>query len=112
MFYDDIMNPDGPMWEEDGISDGKIVLVGLGDEWDIQFDDAAGAYGYRQDGAEVLVLGNTETKLTVGAFRVTYTDIYTFNFANREVIWTSHKIGTLVTKVAIYRAECEFMAPP
>jgi hypothetical protein len=104
------MNPEGPEWADDGISGGKIILVRLGNEWDIQFDDAFGASGYRQDGATVLVLGAADGKLTVGAFRGTYTEIYTFNFDGREVIWTSHKTGTFLPKVAIYRAECDFMA--
>ncbi|MCR9148846.1 MAG: hypothetical protein NXH83_01600 [Rhodobacteraceae bacterium] len=107
-FHDPVMNPEGPDWSKDGISSGRIVLVRLGDEWDIQFDDIAGAYGYREDGARVIPLGGADNLLTVGAFRGTYVDIYTFNFAGNEVLWTSHKIGTAIGKVAIYRAECTF----
>jgi len=44
------------------------------------------------------------------AFRGTYTDIYTFDAGTSEVVWSSHKIGTLVKKVAIYRADCSFIA--
>ncbi len=106
-FYDEAYNPEGPSWEDDGISNGKFVLVKLGDEWDIQFDDTIGAYGYREDGAQVFPLGNENGKLTIGAFHPNYTDIYTFNPAADEVVWTTHKIGTLITKVAVYRAECE-----
>ncbi len=109
-FYDEIMNPKGPEWSEDGISDGKLILISLGDEWDIQFDDVAGAFGYRQDGAEVVPLGSTENKLTIGAFRGTYTDVYTFDLTQKEVVWSSHKIGTPIPKVAIYRAPCSFVA--
>ncbi len=109
---DKITNPDGPSWEEDGITNGKIILIRLGDEWDIQFDDFAGAYGYRQDGATMVVLGKFEDKLNIGAFRGTYSDIYTFDFAQGEVIWTSHKIGTAVPKVAIYTAKCEIISGP
>lgn len=109
-FWDELFNPEGPEWAEDGIANGNIVLVRLGDEWDIQFDDTAGAYGYRQDGATVLVLGAHAGKLRVGAFHSNYSDVYTFNFLGREVVWRTHKTGTLIGKVAIYRAECEFMA--
>jgi len=49
--------------------------------------------------------------LTIGAFRGTYVDIFTFNFSNNEVLWTSHKIGTAIAKVGIYRAECSQMSP-
>ena len=111
-FFDSIMNPDGPDWSQDGISSGQILLVRLGQEWDIQFGDTIGAYGYRQDGARVIPLGGSGELFTIGAFRGTYTDIYTFNFAEREVLWTSHKIGTPVTKVAIYRSICSFMSSP
>jgi hypothetical protein len=93
-------------WIDDGIRTGQIVLVKLGEEWDIQFDDVAGASGYREDGARVIALGSTNEMLTIGAFRGNYTDIYTFNFADKEVVWSSHKIGTLVRKAAIYRADC------
>jgi hypothetical protein len=103
------MNPEGPEWMDDGISSGKILLVRLGDEWDIQFGDTIGDYGYRQDGARVLPLGRADHLLTVGAFRGTYTEIYTFKFSDNEVVWTSHKIGTVITKVAIYRADCSSM---
>lgn len=109
---DNITNPGGPNWEEDGITNGKIILVRLGKEWDIQFDDASGAYGYRQDGATVVTLGKFEDKLSIGAFRGTYSDIYTFDFSQEEVIWTSHKIGTAVPKVAIYTAKCEIISRP
>jgi hypothetical protein len=105
-FKDDLTNPNGPSWEEDGISSGKIVLVKLGDEWDIQFDDAAGAYGYRQDGAAVLLLSQNDGMMTIGAFHPNYADVYTFNFEQGEVLWSSHKIGTAIKKAAIYRAEC------
>ncbi|CUJ83011.1 hypothetical protein RUE5091_00059 [Ruegeria denitrificans] len=105
-FKDELVNPDGPEWADDGISKGKIVLVKLGDEWDIQFDDTAGSYGYREDGATVFPVGSSGSKLTIAAMHPNYSDIYTFNFAEGEVLWTSHKIGTATTKVAIYRAEC------
>jgi hypothetical protein len=106
-FYDEVMNPQGPSWKRDGISNGHILLVKLGQEWDIQFGDSIGAYGFRQDGAEVIPLGSANGLLTVGAFHPNYTEIYTFNLISKEVLWTSHKIGTAITKVAIYRAECD-----
>jgi len=89
------------------MSKGRIVLVKLGEEFDIQFDDAAGSYGYREDGASVFLLGVLNGKMTVGAMHNNYTAIYTFNFVEKEVLWSSHKIGSLVTKVAIYRADCD-----
>lgn len=109
-FQDPVFHPEPSTWMDDRIGAGKIILVRLGQEWDIQFDDAAGAHGYRQDGAEVMLLGASEGKITVGAFRGTYTDIYTFDAGTSEVVWSSHKIGTLVKKVAIYRADCSFIA--
>ncbi len=107
--YDEIMNPKGPSWNEDGISDGKILLVKLGDEWDIQFGDTVGEYGYRQDGAKVIPLGGADGKMTIGAFAGSYTDVYTFDFTQKEVVWSSHKIGTPIPKVGTYRANCSFV---
>jgi len=109
-FWDELTNPSGPNWDDDAIANGKIVLIRLGDEWDIQFDDAARASGYRQDGATVLVLGDSGDKLIVGAFRGTYSDVYTFDFIGRSVTWTSHKLGPIVAKVGIYQADCPWMA--
>ncbi|MBY6056781.1 hypothetical protein [Leisingera daeponensis] len=106
-FKDDLTNPGGPEWSDDGISEGKISLVRLGDEWDIQFGDALGAYGYREDGASVVPLGTSDKMITIGAFRGTYADVYTFNLADGEVLWSSHKIGSAVPKVGMYRAKCK-----
>ncbi len=111
-FHDDVTNPGGPEWSTDRITDGNLLLVRLGDEWDIQFGDSIGEYGYRQDGAEVIPLGQADGMLTVGAFRGTYTDIFTFDFEGDEVVWTSHKTGTVIKKVAVYRAECTVMKWP
>ena len=110
-FHDSLMNPEGPNWDQDGISNGKIVLIKLGDEWDIQFGDAMQAYGYRQDGAVVMPLSIGDGKLTIGAFHNIYSDIYTFDFRGEEVVWTSHKLGPIVAKVAIYKAVCSFVSP-
>lgn len=108
-FKDPVFNPNGPNWTEDGISNGKIILVRLGDEWDIQFDDFLGASGYRQQGAAVIPLSDDSGPLlTVGAFAGSYTEIYTFDMSQSEVVWTSHKTGTSIKKVAIYRSTCSF----
>ncbi len=106
-FFKGSMNPGGPNWEADGLSSGKIVLIRLGDEWDIQFDDVAGSYGYRQDGARVIPLLETDSLLSVGAFNAQYVDIYTFDLANRVVGWTSNKHGPFAAKTAAYSATCE-----
>lgn len=89
------------------MSNGSILLVRLGQEWDIQFGDALGAYGYRQDGATVVLLTSRETHLMVGAFHPNYADIYTFDLVNREVGWTSSKIAPFSKKVAAFNAKCE-----
>lgn len=106
-FFEDILNPDGPGWMRDGISAGKIVLIRLGNEWDILFDDAAGASGYRQDGADVIPLMNNGFLITVGAFNDSYVDIYTFDLVNRVAAWTSSKLGPIVPKVAAYSSACQ-----
>lgn len=106
-FRDEVNNPSGPNWAEDGMSKGKIILIKLGDEWDIQFDDGIGAYGYRQDGAKVIPLLNKPGMITVGAFNANYADLYTFDFVGKKVAWSSNKLGPIVAKVAAYSADCE-----
>jgi hypothetical protein len=105
-FYDELTNPSGPNWADDGISQGKIILIRLGEEWDIQFDDAVGAFGYRQDGAVVLPMLEKPGMLTVAAIGQNYVDIYTFDFIGKTVAWSSNKIGPIVAKVSAYSADC------
>lgn len=107
IFKDAGTNPEGGRWVQDGMSGGKIILVRLGDEWDIQFDDALRAYSYRQDGAKVFVVMKSEGLLTVGAFHANYTDLYTFDLINHEVAWTSNKHGPMLPKVSAFFATCE-----
>jgi hypothetical protein len=107
-FFDELFNPDGPGWTDDGVANGRILLVRLGDEWDIQFGDSIGDYGYRQDGAKVILLGMTDRFVTLGAFGAAYTDIFTFDMPQKEVVWSSHKFATTIKKSAIYHADCSF----
>jgi hypothetical protein len=98
-------NTDGT-WQQDGISSGKIVLVRLGEQWDIQFDDAIGAAGYRNDGARVIFLGGDEEIMRIGAFHENYVDIYSFDLVGKKVAWTSSK-NFPFAKVGAYLADCE-----
>jgi hypothetical protein len=106
-FKDEEFNPGGSSWKKDAFTTGRIILVKLGEEWDIQFDDALGAYGYRQDGADVLPLMNKSGMLSIGAFHSNYIDIYTFDFADKKVAWSSNKLRPYGAKVAAYVAICE-----
>jgi len=106
-FFKGPLNTEGPNWDADRLSNGKIVLIRLGEEWDIQFDDAIGSFGYRQDGAEVFPLMEAEGLLMVGAFGAQYADIYTFDLTNKVVGWTSSKLGPIVPKSAAYSATCD-----
>ncbi len=106
-FFKGPLNPDGPNWDVDKISTGKIVLIRLGNEWDIQFDDAIGSFGYRQDGAQVLPLMEAEGLITVGAFNTGYVEIYTFDLVNKVVGWTSNKHGPVVAKASAFSATCD-----
>lgn len=103
----DFFNPDGPNWEPDGISDGKIVRIRRGNEWDILFDDITGSNGYRQDGAKVFPILETDRFLTVGAFNEQYVDVFTFDLVDRVVGWTSNKHGPFTAKAAVYAADCD-----
>jgi len=105
-FQDEIFHPAASEWADDGISNGKISLVTAGEDLDILFGDALGDNGYGNDGATVILLSTVGDILRVGAFHDNYTDIFSFNMADKEVIWTSHKGGPFSKKVAIYRAEC------
>ncbi|WP_170587382.1 hypothetical protein [Ruegeria arenilitoris] len=105
---------DGEGWVNDGISNGKIVLVGnaggVEGKFDIRFDDSFSdirrGYGYASDGASVFQVAAAQGRFSFIAAHDNYTDQYTFDTNRNEVLWTSHKVGTLVPKVALYFAEC------
>ena len=99
--------PEGPSWEADKISNGEITLVHLGDEWDILLNSAAGVSGYREEGVTVSLMAARDQFLMVGAFSAEFVEIYTFDLEQREVAWTSNRIGPLPPKAAVYRAECK-----
>ena len=95
-------------WSEDGISNGKIILVKEGEDFDILFDDIIGGYGYREDGADVFMLGLQNGKITILIVHYNYSDLYTFDLLNNEVVWASQKIAPhLVNKGSLFRADCE-----
>ena len=108
-FKDSIMNPNGPSWEADAISNGQITLVESADQFDIIFGDAYRASGYREDGAQVILLQATDKYLRVGAFADSYADIYNFDRENLEVAWSSNKSGPFSGKVAVYVSKCTFI---
>ena len=108
-FKDEIWNPEGPDWQDDGISNGQITLVNDGKNIDIIFGDAARASGYRDDGAEVALLHFGDKFIRVGAFSELYVDIYNFDRLNSEVAWSSNKSGPFAGKVAVYRSGCKFV---
>lgn len=106
-FKDDLFMPGGSKWADDAISNGKIILVRLGDEWDIQWDDSVLTSGYRQQGFKVVPLMNKPGMVAVGAFSETGSDIYVFDLANKTVGWTTNVIGPLAPKIGAFSAECE-----
>jgi hypothetical protein len=89
------------------MSNGKIILVLVDKEFDILFNDAYGLFGYREDGANVVVNGINSDIITVTAVNKKYLDTYTFDTSEKQVLWTSHKWGTRIKKVAIFHADCK-----
>ena len=83
---DPIFNPEPSSWQEDGMSNGRIILTKEEDDWDILFGDALGSTGYRSDGASVVLLAVTDRFLRIGAFHQNYADIYNFDFAEKSCL--------------------------
>lgn len=106
---------DGEGWESDGISSGRILLIGdaggVEGEFDIRMIDAFspvhGQFSYRADGATVLQVSAGNGLSSFIAAHPNYTEQFTFNSNRREVVWTSHKVATSIPKVGIYYAECD-----
>ena len=105
-FKHELFNPSGGSWLEDGISNGQITLVRDGEEVDILFGDAVGSTGYRQDGAQVIILHFGDKFIRVGAFADNYTDIYNFDRLEKKLAWSSNKSGPLMGKVSVYESNC------
>ncbi len=99
-------NPNGPEWASDAISNGKIILKLVDDRYDIAFDDIVGSHSYRADGAELIKLAENDQLATFGVFHPNYTDVYTFDFVDKHVAWSSHKIG-FIPKASTYYASCD-----
>lgn len=108
-FRDDIVNPDGPDWSNDEISDGQITLVQSGDQFDILFGDAMRATSYSSDGAQVVLLHWGNQFIRVGAFSNEYADIYNFDRIISQVAWSSNKSGPILGRVAVYVSDCRFV---
>ena len=107
IFFDKLEpDPDGSHWERDAISGGVIVLTKSDDKFDIVYSDAIGARSYTDDGASVFLLSSSARFTNIIAVSPNYTDQYTFDAQLNEVVWTSHKTGTVFPKVGIYRAKC------
>ncbi len=97
-------------WEEDWITDGRIILVQDGDNFDILYGTKYQSLtGYKEDGAEVIVLYRTDSLIRVGAFNEYYTDIFNFSLKDKTVAWSSNKAAIIAStpKTAVYVAECE-----
>lgn len=50
---------------------------------------------------------NKSGMLSIGALHSNYIDIYTFDFADKKVAWSSNKLRPYGAKVAAYVAICE-----
>ena len=65
-----------------------------------------GSSGYRQDGAQVIILHFGDKFIRVGAFADNYTDIYNFDRLEKKLAWSSNKTGPLMGKVSVYESNC------
>jgi hypothetical protein len=105
--------PDHGKWVKDGITQGRATLSSEGDKLDLLFTDASGAViSATNDGGKVILLGKNKEALSVvinypGKTVETWTFINSRNGA--EAIWSIHKYGTAMPKLAAFRAPCSFL---
>ena len=92
-------------YHDEGVYCALVCCTG-GEEGDILFGDAVGSTGYRQDGAQVIILHFGDKFIRVGAFADNYTDIYNFDRLEKKLAWSSNKSGPLMGKVSVYESNC------
>ncbi|MDO5658657.1 MAG: hypothetical protein Q4G36_10105 [Paracoccus sp. (in: a-proteobacteria)] len=92
---------------DDGMDGGNIILVSDSVGPDIRFHDTVGQKSYRDDGATVQVHSSADDRFViVTAAHRNYFDVYTFDVLQREVAWTSAKIGPFMARSGLMRASC------
>lgn len=94
-------------WVEDGITGGSITLVRDGDEFDLLIRDTIGTISARAEGAQIVLLGFRATYLEVlASYPQGAKEIYTFDFAAKQLVWSQHKFGVLYDKAHTFVAAC------
>lgn len=103
-----LLKPEDTGWTDDQLTDGSIALVKSGDGVDILIKDGLGMTSALSYGAQVMLLDATDTVATVV---VNYTggakELYTFDFARRQVVWSQHKFGVMFDKAHTMVAPCQ-----
>ena len=108
-------DPDAGKWVEDGISNGRMTLITTAnDALDLLVADSTGAvYSTINDGGTVIPIGRSNEMLSVIIVYELGGTVETYTFLNSvsgpEVIWSSNKFGTLILKIAAFRAPCSFI---
>ncbi len=98
-------------WEEDSITDGKIILTIEGEEFDVLFSTGAQKMrSYRESGVAIVALSANEYLIRIAVLHDTFSSIYNFLPKKKKVAWSlnvSEKIIADISKVAVYVADCE-----
>jgi hypothetical protein len=102
-----VVQQDDAGWQEDGISNGGVMLLRDGENWDIVYTDATGSRSARADGGRVVMLTENTSGVVVLVAYPTVQETYLFSATRSEVVWTQIKAAGLADKGAVFRAACD-----
>jgi hypothetical protein len=108
-YFKSNLQPKDDGFVQDGIKNGQIILNKTDTGYDLLLKDVAGFNSVKENGGKIIKLPGGYHDMD---FLVDYsgaTEIYNFildSAGNGEVIWIQNKDNPLMSKAAVYRAEC------
>jgi hypothetical protein len=109
-YFKSNLQPKDDGFVQDGIKGGQIILNKTDTGYDLLLKDTAGFNSVKENGGKIMKLPGGYHDMD---FLVNYsgaTEIYNFildSAGNGEVIWVQNKDNPLLSKAAVYRAECK-----
>ena len=96
-------------WVRDRAKSSGFSLNVEGQKGDILWKDMTGIRSATSDGGKVSIQGFSQGVMTLYVFYEKYSlsELWTFNLKKKEMYYSTHRIGGLAPKVALYKATCK-----
>jgi len=95
-------------WVRDRAKSSGFSLSLEGKKSDILWKDVTGIRSVTSDGGKVFVQGFSQGIITLYVYYEKYSqsELWTFNLEKKEMYYSTHRIGGVTAKVALYKASC------